>query len=130
MAPRWLVILSLAFTSASVAAPPPDMPPNPLMEAWFKALHQPSTHKPCCSISDCRFTDYRERDGSFEVTIDDWPYTVPDAVVLHDVTSPTAQAVVCYAYTGFDSPVPAGEVRATPQDTVTILCFIPVGRPS
>lgn len=109
----------------ALAAPPPGMTPSPVMEAWFKSLRQPGTQMPCCSISDCRFTQYQIRGGRFEVTIDDWPYTVPDQVVLQLKDKPTGRAVVCYTYKSFDPPTPVGEIPNGPQDKIEILCFVP-----
>jgi hypothetical protein len=120
LAAAWI---SQAATTA--AAPPPNITPNPALHAWFESLKQPGTQLPCCSISDCHFTDYREKNGHFEVTIDDWPYVVPDQAVLRMGVSPTAQAVVCYGYASFGFPTSPGEVRTAPQDPIEILCFVP-----
>ena len=117
----WLFLISIAD-----AMPPENITPNPALHAWFESLKQPGTQKPCCSISDCRFTDYKEQNGHFEVFIDGWPYVVPDQAVLRLTGNPNTKAVVCYTYGSFDLPTSPGEAHTAPQDTMEILCFIPV----
>jgi hypothetical protein len=123
-----ICVLAVAWifeTVTTAAAPPPNTAPNPALHAWFESLKQPGTQQPCCSISDCRFMDYKERNGHFEVTIEGWPYAVPDQAVLRMIGNPTAQAVVCYGYASFGLPASPGEVRSAPQDPIEIFCFIP-----
>jgi hypothetical protein len=127
---RWtmgpLVALCVLMRGVASAAPPPNMMPDSKMHAWFESLEQPGTQQRCCSISDCRFTSYEERDGHYEVNVDGWKYAVPDENVLHMTTNPTGRAVVCYAYTSFGASIPNGEVRTAPQDAIEILCFLPL----
>lgn len=115
------------FFCAGLAAadPPGDVTPNRTLEAWFKSLKQPGSQSPCCSISDCRFTAYQERNGHFEVTIEGWPYVVPEEAVMHSTENPTGRAVVCYTFASFGLPLAKGEIRTSPQDKALILCFIP-----
>jgi hypothetical protein len=128
--PRWtmgtLVALCVLLPTVASAVPPSNMTPDPTMHEWFESLRQPGTQQPCCSISDCRFTSYEERDGHYEINVDGWKYTVPDENVLHMTTNPTGRAVVCYAYTSFGPSIPDGEVRTAPQDAIEILCFLPL----
>ena len=126
MTKRQITVLILFPISGAVAAPPPNAAIDPAMHEWFKSLTQPGTQKPCCSISDCRFTEYKEQNGRFEVVIDGWPYIVPDKVILRKANSPKG-AVVCYGYTSFGPSVPQGVIRTSPQDTIEILCFVPEG---
>jgi hypothetical protein len=112
-------------TVVAIANPPENVAIDPAMSRWFNSLRQPGTQHPCCSISDCRCTGYEIHGGHFEITIDGWPYAVPDAAVLHRVENPTGEAVVCYSYSSFGLPAEPGKSRAAPQDTVEILCFIP-----
>lgn len=76
-------------------------------------------------MSDCRLTTYEIRDGHFEVTIEEWPYTVPDEVVMRLKRNPTGRAVVCYTYKAFDPPARSKAERTAPQDKIEILCFVP-----
>jgi hypothetical protein len=122
---RSLAVLCLFQIANAEATPPASMTPNPALHVWFDSLKQSGTQKPCCSISDCRFTDYKERDGHFEVIVDGWPYLVPDQAILRMTGNPTAHAVVCYGHASFGLPTPAGEVRTAPQDPIDILCFVP-----
>jgi hypothetical protein len=126
---RWaigpLVAVWVLLPTVASAVPPPDMTLDPTMHEWFESLRQPGTNLPCCSISDCRFTSYQERDGHYEISVDGWKYAVPDENVLHMTASPIGRAVVCYAYTSFGPSIPDGEVRTVPQDSIEILCFLP-----
>jgi hypothetical protein len=115
----------LFHANVAAAAPPVNVTPDPALHEWFTSLAQPGTQKPCCSISDCRFTEYKERNGQFEIIIEGWPYIVPNHVILRAINNPTARAVVCYGYASFGPPVPQGAIRTSPQDTIEILCFIP-----
>lgn len=85
--------LSLIAGSA-LAHPPPgaDMSLAP----WFRSLHQPGTGMSCCSIADCRPTDFRIHDGHYQAKISgDWR-DVPASTVLKRADNPTGRAVVCY----------------------------------
>src|SRR5690242_18728682 len=64
------MLLALSLGADPRAAPPADIRPDPELELWFKSLRQPTTGRPCCSISNCRFRDFRVRDGRYEVEID------------------------------------------------------------
>jgi hypothetical protein len=125
MTKRILSTVWFFHIGVAAAAPPANTNPDPALHEWFQSLAQPGTQKPCCSISDCRFTDYKEHNGRFEIIIDGWPYTVPDNVILRTINNPVARAVVCYGYASFGPPVPQGEIRTSPQDVIEILCFIP-----
>jgi hypothetical protein len=122
---RILSAVWFVHVGVAAAAPPANVTLDPEMHEWFKSLAQPGTQKPCCSISDCRFTEYKERDGHFEIVINGWPYTVPDHVILRTIKSPKAGAVVCYEYSSFGPPMLRGVARTSPQDTIEILCFVP-----
>ena len=120
-----LLCIGFIIASPAFAAPPAGIVPTPELEAWFKALRQPVTKAPCCTISDCRFIDFTVRDGHYEVEIEGWRYVVPTETVLDGIASPVGGAVVCYTYKAFGLPMPAGIPRDRAQDTVEILCFIP-----
>jgi hypothetical protein len=107
-------LLPAALVAAALpvqAAPPANA--DPALKPWFESLKAPQTGIPCCSIADCRTTEYREADGGFEALIDrQWPVSaprwekVPPERVLTRTDNPTGRAVVCYT-------LPAG-----------ILCFV------
>jgi hypothetical protein len=115
----------LVVVGSAQAALAPGVVPDPVIQAWFGSLRQPTSRALCCSISDCHFTAYKERGGHFEVIVGGWPYTVPDTAIIRDNPSPTGQAVVCYDYVNFGPPLAPGERRTAPQDEIEILCFLP-----
>ena len=99
-----LVCLGLAIASPSFAAPPTGVVPAPELQAWFKALKQPVSKHPCCTISDCRFIDFTIHDGRYEVELDGWRYVVPTETIIDGIASPTGAAVVCYTFRDFGYP--------------------------
>jgi hypothetical protein len=123
---RGTLVVALWSGVVANATPPPGVVVDPQVGAWFESLRQPGTRSPCCSVSDCHTTAYKEHDGHFEIIIDDWPYIVPDAAVIQTARNPTGQGVVCYGYESFGVPAPSGETRTAPQDKIGILCFVPV----
>ncbi len=89
-----------------LAAPPPGADPNSAMGRWFQSLRQPGTGTSCCSLSDCRLTDYRAGADGYEALVGGrWRAVLQDKI-LRGVTNPTGRAVVC----------------ARPEGT--ILCFV------
>ncbi|HXP32336.1 MAG TPA: hypothetical protein VN832_14675 [Stellaceae bacterium] len=109
--PVWAIvaaaILSLACIGALSAAPPEGA--DPTLAPWFQSLRQPGTGVSCCSIADCRATEYRSRGEGYEAFIDERWISVPQERVLDHIDNPTGRAVVCY------------------EPTRGILCFV---RPS
>jgi len=81
---------------AGVAAARP--PPNADMSLapWFQSLRQPGTGMSCCSIADCRQTDFRVHNGHYQALIDGVWRSVPPNAVLQRTDNPTGRAVVCY----------------------------------
>ena len=120
-----LALLAALLAQPAIAAPPPNIVPDPALEAWFKSLREPGTNYPCCSVSDCRFTEVEIKDGHYQVQIDDWTYTVPPERIISGIVNLTGRAVVCYTYGSFGLPSSVG-----PQDFVEILCFVPPRLPS
>lgn len=116
------LVLAILRVSPGLADPPPGYEPK--LHEWFESLKQPMTQQSCCTISNCHFADYREVDGHFEVKIDGWAYLVPRNIILR-TENPTGRAVVCFDYTNFGPPLPAGAIRTEPQDTIEIRCFLP-----
>jgi hypothetical protein len=107
------------FISHGQANPPAGVVPDPNLQAWFQSLKQPTTHQPCCSISDCRFSAYEVRNGHYEIKIDDWTYVVPEASIIHTINNPFNKAVVCYSNEGIGIP------ERPLQDTLRVHCFLP-----
>lgn len=97
---------------------------DPKLHAWFESLKDPVTQRSCCAISNCRFADYRQVNGQFEVRIDGWAYLIHPNIILR-TNNPTGRGVVCFDYTNFGPPVPTGATRTEPQDTIEIRCFLP-----
>ncbi len=101
----------------TTAAPPQNA--DGTYRAWFQSLRQPATGLSCCSISDCRMTEYRAGQEGYEVLIDEhvipgakahW-VPVPQDKVLRGIDNPTGRAVVCAH--------PDGEILCfvTPEET-------------
>lgn len=112
MSTRSLLVVGALCASAAlmvaygVAAPPPGADPNSEMGRWFQSLRQPGTGTSCCSLSDCRLTDYRAGADGYEALVWGRWVTVPRDKILRGITNPTGRAVVC----------------ARPEGT--ILCFV------
>ena len=92
-----LLMSSAAFgliAATAAARPPPDADMS--LAPWFQSLQQPGTGMSCCSIADCRPTDFRILNGHYQALIEgDW-HDVPPEVVLERMDNPTGRAVVCY----------------------------------
>jgi hypothetical protein len=75
-----------------------DPPPNadPALAPWFRSLLQPGTSISCCSISDCRATEYRVEGDHYEVLIEETWLVVPPERILQRTDNPTGRAVVCW----------------------------------
>ena len=92
---------------------------------WFESLRRPSNHQvPCCSISDCQFTEEKIIDGHYEVIIDGKTYAVPEDSVIRDIYNPNMKAVVCM---NSIDPRYASNPRDAPTDKkpFRIQCFVP-----
>jgi hypothetical protein len=90
-----LVAAVLAGGASAAAAQPPDNA-DPSLAPWFQGLRQPGTGISCCSIADCRATEYRTGADGYEALIDGTWLRVPQDKVLHRVDNPIGRAVVCY----------------------------------
>ena len=128
LAASWVVLL--IAREPSFAAPPANLTPDPLLQAWFKSLRQPETGRLCCAISDCRFVDFTIYDGHYEIQVDGWQYSIPTENVIQGMANPTGRAIACYTYSYFGAPPPPGSPPSSPQDTIEILCFVPPYMPS
>jgi hypothetical protein len=96
----------LAVIAVAWARPPDNA--DPTFYGWFESLKQPGTSVSCCSIADCRPTDYRMVPDGYEAHLDAQWVRVPDNKVVHPGSNPIGRAVVCR------SPVDGA-----------ILCFVP-----
>ncbi|HUB46134.1 MAG TPA: hypothetical protein VMB73_14205 [Acetobacteraceae bacterium] len=76
------------------AHPPPNADMS--LAPWFQSLKQPGTGMSCCSIADCRQTDFRIQGGQYQALIDGEWRPVPPNAVLERTDNPTGRAVVCY----------------------------------
>jgi hypothetical protein len=95
---RILLYAAAMLTAANAAAAPPDGA-DPTLAPWFQGLRQPGTGTSCCSIADCRTTDYRTNGESYEALIDDRWVAVPSDKILQRADNPTGRAVVCWTPT-------------------------------
>jgi len=89
-----LAALLLAPVMLALAAPPENA--DPALSQWFRSLRQPGTGISCCSMADCRTTDYRVVGEGYEALIDGTWRPVPPERVLDHTDNPTGRAVVCY----------------------------------
>lgn len=85
---------AFAFGATARAAAPEDA--DPALTPWFQSLRQPGTGISCCSIADCRMTDYRTSATGYEALIDNKWLTVPPERILQHISNPTGRAIVCY----------------------------------
>jgi hypothetical protein len=84
----------LAATGAAVAQPPANA--DPALAPWFRSLLQPGTEVSCCSVADCRPTEYRVERDHYEALIGGNWLAVPADKVLQRTDNPTGHAVVCW----------------------------------
>jgi hypothetical protein len=93
---RWAVTAvacaGLAFPASARPPPNADMSLAP----WFQGLRQPRTGMSCCSIADCRQTDFRTNGAHYEAMVDGEWREVPQETILERIDNPTGHAVVCY----------------------------------
>lgn len=99
---RACLMLAVVLFPGTAGARPPENA-DPALSPWFQGLRQPRTGTSCCSIADCRATDFRQTGDSYDVLIDEkfgispprW-LSVPPERILSDTGNPTGSAVVCY----------------------------------
>jgi len=96
---RWLraggvaLVAVIAAASQSRAVPPENADPS--LAPWFQSLQAPNGSS-CCSMADCRLTDYRINATGYEALVEGrWMVVPPDRILTH-VGNPTGRAVVCY----------------------------------
>ena len=83
------------LAGSAVLARPPDNA-DPSLAPWYESLRQPGTEVSCCSLADCRPTEYRTSGTGYEAYIEGSWVAVPPDKVLRRVDNPTGRAVVCY----------------------------------
>jgi len=88
------ILVALVLAEPGRAAPPENADPS--LAPWFQSLRQPGTGILCCSMADCRITDYRTTESGYEALIDDKWLAVPPGRVLQHTVNPTGRAIVCY----------------------------------
>lgn len=85
-------LVAVAGTALGRPQPGADMTFAP----WFESLRQPGTGMSCCSIADCRQTDFRIAGNRYEALVDGEWRTVPPETIIERSDNPTGRAVVCY----------------------------------
>jgi hypothetical protein len=103
---RVLVKGGAMLAGAVLAGPAVGNPPenfNRALAPWFESLKQPGSGAPCCSIADCRTTEFRQDHDGYEVLIDQrWKLSssfwlrVPSNRIIDKTDNPTGGAVVCF----------------------------------
>jgi hypothetical protein len=93
---KHLLILFGVFglIGSATARPPPDA--DMTLAPWFQSLRQPGTGMSCCSIADCRKTDFRIQGDHYEALVEGAWVDVPTDKVLSRMDNPTGRAIVCY----------------------------------
>ena len=84
----------LMWPAVAIAHPPPNADMS--LAPWFEGLRQPGTGMSCCSIADCRQTDFRTIGTHYEALIDGQWRPIPPDKILDRIDNPTGRAVVCY----------------------------------
>ena len=97
-----VLLAVLVLTTVARAAPPPGVDPNSELSQWFRGLHDDSGQS-CCSLADCRPTEYRQLGDHYEVLVDSkWGIeppqwvAVPTSKILNRIDNPTGRGVLCF----------------------------------
>ena len=90
-----LVFATMLLLIASAYGRPPENA-DPALAPWFQSLSVPGTGISCCSIADCRPTEYRTVEDHFEALIEDRWIVIPPHKVLQRTDNPLGRAVVCW----------------------------------
>ena len=91
---RAFLAAALLFSPAAGAQPPADA--DPALGPWFRSLLVPGTSISCCSVTDCRATEYRIEADHYEALIGGSWQVVPPDKILQRTDNPTGHAVVCW----------------------------------
>lgn len=84
----------LLLAGSAQARPPKNADMS--LAPWFRSLRQPGTGMSCCSIADCRQTDFRIRGNHYQALIQGKWEDVPADTILDRTDNPTGRAVVCW----------------------------------
>src|SRR5260370_23447441 len=90
---RLLLVILLFLVTDARAAPPENA--DPALSPWFQSLSVPGTGISCCSIADCRPTEYRTEEDHYEALIEDKWIAIPRHKLLQRTDNPPPLAVVC-----------------------------------
>jgi hypothetical protein len=85
---------ALSLAASAAAAPPQNA--DPALAPWFRSLLQPGTTVSCCSLADCRPTDYRIKADHYAVMVGGRWLAVPPDKILQRTDNPTGHAIVCW----------------------------------
>jgi hypothetical protein len=91
---RAFLAAALLFSPTAGAQPPADA--DPALGPWFRSLLVPGTSISCCSVTDCRATEYRIEADHYEALIGGSWQVVPPDKILQRTDNPTGHAVVCW----------------------------------
>ena len=110
---RLLLTVALLFPATAGAQPPADA--DPALGPWFRSLLVPGTSVSCCSVTDCRATEYRIEADHYEALIGGSWQVVPPDKILQRTDNPTGHAVVCWTpETLAEVAIPALALQFTP----------------
>jgi hypothetical protein len=85
---------ALLLAASAAAAPPQNA--DPTLAPWFRSLMQPGTTVSCCSLADCRPTEYRIKADHYEAMVGGNWVAVPPEKILQRTDNPTGHAIVCW----------------------------------
>jgi hypothetical protein len=85
---------ALLVTASAAAAPPQNA--DPALAPWYRSLLQPGTTVSCCSLADCRPTDYRIKADHYEALVGGHWLAVPPDKILQRTDNPTGHAIICW----------------------------------
>jgi hypothetical protein len=91
---RFVFAATLLLTASAYGRPPANA--DPALAPWFQSLSVPGTGISCCSITDCRPTEYRTVEDHYEALIEDKWVLIPPRKVLQRTDNPLGRAVVCW----------------------------------
>jgi hypothetical protein len=90
----WLGTIAFLIVVAVRAAPPENA--DPALAPWYQSLSVPGSGVSCCSISDCRPTDFRTVGDHYEaLAAGNW-VAIPQRKILDRNDNPTGRAVLCW----------------------------------
>ncbi|HUC10797.1 MAG TPA: hypothetical protein VL985_10285 [Stellaceae bacterium] len=90
------IAITVALMSAISAAAAPPQNADPALAPWYRSLLQPGTAISCCSLADCRPTDYRIKADHYEALVGGKWLAVPPDKILQRTDNPTGRAIVCW----------------------------------